>query len=628
MASELVVRVIGDATSLNKALAQSSKNTKKFERDVNSASRGAIAGSGAFKSLGRSVAFASGGFLTGVGITAAVKSSVSAASDLEQQVSKTDVVFGQSAKEVEDWSSTLVNSFGLSRREALATASGFGALFAPMGLIGEKSAEQSKKLTELGADLASFYNTDVASALDAVRSGIVGESEPLRRYGVQLSEVRVQQEALRQTGKTHVADLTVQEKTLARIAIIWEDTAKAQGDFGRTAETAANQAKIFAANMENLKAAFGGSLLPTLTRLVTFLNKLGPALNHAAKLWRIFFFSLVSLALKAFTLIVEPFSHLPGRLGGWARKAKEAVQGELELMNQFIAEQNRKLGNLPVAGQTGADVPRRRHPIISGDTADAVSRTDPGLTKKQIEARRARIRAAQEAFRQLQRDRASFAVDQADATKGLQDDLEALRRYNALLSKQMSTGHKTLALEREQFQVQQQIADVLRQQAEARKEQEQARIEARSTRQFRRLGLGPGGEELVPGVSSLKRQLASVTDAIEGSFLDTRKTRQRLRSIRAVLAAGINNVAKDVRQTIKQMIDDLNAKLKQASVDVTRFNKTASGQFVLAGAHGAGSHDIVVQGGIHLHGIQNVQQLENELAKRKKQRGRQRRSTR
>ena len=57
------------------------------------------------------------------------------------------------------------------------------------------------KLTELGADLASFYNTDVSAALDAIRSGIVGESEPLRRYGVLLSETRVQAKALADTHK-------------------------------------------------------------------------------------------------------------------------------------------------------------------------------------------------------------------------------------------------------------------------------------------------------------------------------------------------------------------------------------------------------------------------------------------
>ena len=104
----------------------------------------------------------------------------------------------------------------------------------------------SKQLTELGADLASFYNTDVSSALDALRSGLVGESEPLRKYGVRLSEVRVQQQALIESGKDNVKNLTELEKTHARITLITKDSTLAQGDFGRTSETAANQIKILA----------------------------------------------------------------------------------------------------------------------------------------------------------------------------------------------------------------------------------------------------------------------------------------------------------------------------------------------------------------------------------------------
>ena len=60
-----------------------------------------------------------------------------AAADLEQQVSKTDVVFGSSAQTVQAWSKTLATSFGLSRREALTTASGFGALL-PRRAVGDR----------------------------------------------------------------------------------------------------------------------------------------------------------------------------------------------------------------------------------------------------------------------------------------------------------------------------------------------------------------------------------------------------------------------------------------------------------------------------------------------------------
>ena len=196
MARDLVVRVIGDASSLERAFQKSSKAANRFDRDM---TRSAKHTRSSFRGMGRSLA----GLGVGVGVTATLKESIAAASDLEQQVGKTQVVFGASAGEVEAWSKTVDTAFGLSQREALTTASSFGALFAPIGLTGDAAAKQSQKLTELGADLASFYNTDVQSALDAVRSGLVGEAEPLRKYAVLLSEVRVQQQAMADTGKTN-----------------------------------------------------------------------------------------------------------------------------------------------------------------------------------------------------------------------------------------------------------------------------------------------------------------------------------------------------------------------------------------------------------------------------------------
>ncbi len=279
---QLYVEIIGDDRSLRNAYKRSGEASKKFDRETKQTFRGAAAGSGAFKALGRQVAFASGAFIGAAGFVSVVKSSVGAASDLNEAVSKTNVVFGKSAKEVEDWSKTLATSFGLAGGQALEIASSFGALFAPMGLIGEEAARQSEKLTQLGADLASFYNTDVTDALAAVQSGLVGQSRPLRRYGILLDAARVQQEALRETGKKHAADLTNQEKVLARINIIYHDSAQAQGDFARTSGGLANQQRILRANITNLQEQLGTALLPAILKITKRMNVwLGDTKNQA-----------------------------------------------------------------------------------------------------------------------------------------------------------------------------------------------------------------------------------------------------------------------------------------------------------------------------------------------------------
>ena len=56
----------------------------------------------------------------------------------------------------------------------------------------------SLKLVELAADLASFNNTSPEDALLALRSGLSGETEPLKRYGIAINDARLKQEALNQ----------------------------------------------------------------------------------------------------------------------------------------------------------------------------------------------------------------------------------------------------------------------------------------------------------------------------------------------------------------------------------------------------------------------------------------------
>ena len=88
--------------------------------------------------------------------------------------------------------------------------------------------------------------------------GLVGESEPLRKYGVRLSETRVQQEALAQTRQDNVKQLTDQEKVHARIAMIFKDSTQAQGDFAaHLGRRRATRSRSSTRNVENLKADLG-----------------------------------------------------------------------------------------------------------------------------------------------------------------------------------------------------------------------------------------------------------------------------------------------------------------------------------------------------------------------------------
>lgn len=197
--------------------------------------------------------------------------SVNAASSLNEAVSKSQAVFGEFAGEMDKWASTAADSFGQSKRSALEAAGTYGNLFQAFGIGRQQAADMSKNLVELASDLASFNNTSVDEALLALRSGLSGETEPLKRFGVALNDARLKEEALRMgLIKTTSGVLPQAIKTQAAYALILKDTTLAQGDFDRTSDGLANTQKSLAAAVEDAQAKIGEKLLPVMLTLANF----------------------------------------------------------------------------------------------------------------------------------------------------------------------------------------------------------------------------------------------------------------------------------------------------------------------------------------------------------------------
>ena len=213
-------------------------------------------------------------------ITVAANKAVGSASDLNEAVSASQQVFGTSAQSILDWSKGSAKAFGLSQAAALSAATGLGNMLQTTGLSTAASADMSKAMVQLAGDMASFSNEDPSEMLDRIRSGLAGESEPLRKFGSNLSEARVKAFAYSQGIAKAGSELTDAQKVQARYGLLLQDTAKQQGDYARTADGLANTQRTNAAETENASAAFGKALLPAmqavqgvLTKVLTFLGK-------------------------------------------------------------------------------------------------------------------------------------------------------------------------------------------------------------------------------------------------------------------------------------------------------------------------------------------------------------------
>ena len=207
----------------------------------------------------------------GTGINYALNS-IDLASNLSETKSAVSTLFGDAAVGIEDYSKTAVQALGQTQQEALAAAQTFGIFGKAAGLQGGELSSFSTELVGLSADLASFFNTDSQTAIDAIGAGLRGESEPLRQFGVLLDDATLKSRAMALGIFDGNGALTQQQRVLAAQAEILAQTGDAQGDVARTSGGLAFQQKQLTAALEQTQVSLGEQLLPAFTEFVTLAN--------------------------------------------------------------------------------------------------------------------------------------------------------------------------------------------------------------------------------------------------------------------------------------------------------------------------------------------------------------------
>jgi len=211
-----------------------------------------------------------------IGLTAPLAafgaSAFKAASDAAELDSAFNQTFGRTAIAMDKWAENTGNALGRATSTMKEAANTFGIFF-NTAVPPEKAAAMSRTFAVLAQDLSSFFNVDTDVAIEKLRAGLAGETEPLRAFGVFLNDAAVKSKAL-ELGLTGVGDeLTDQEKIVARYALIMEQTKKAQGDVTRTASGTANQVRNMKEAWKELQVTIGTKLLPLLTPLIEKLSK-------------------------------------------------------------------------------------------------------------------------------------------------------------------------------------------------------------------------------------------------------------------------------------------------------------------------------------------------------------------
>ena len=292
----LLVSIQADVSQLKSGLTQAENSLKGLDGSVKKASSGFASFTGKLKQVGAAMGTA----FAAQQVVQFGKDVIMAASNMNESLSKVQVVFGEGSAAVEKFASDAATGMGISKQAALEATGTYGNLFQAFGLGQQESQKMSLSLTSLAGDLASFNNTSVDDALLALRSGLSGETEPLKKFGVALSDARLKTEAMSMgLIKSTSEALTPAAKAQASYSLIMKDTTLAQGDYARTSDGTANRMKTLAAQMDNAKAALGAGLLPAFNAVLLILKPIIALLEKMGK-----FMADNKEAVTAFTVVL------------------------------------------------------------------------------------------------------------------------------------------------------------------------------------------------------------------------------------------------------------------------------------------------------------------------------------
>lgn len=352
---QVIFEIKGDNKPIKESLNETTSAIKTAGQEWDKAageSGGSISSAltGAFETVVKSAAFYKiGKMLVDLGVE-----SINLASDLQEVQNVVDVTFGpEGSKKIEQWAATAAKNYGITELQAKQYTSTIGAMMKSSGLAGDEIVDMSIAMAGLAADMASFYNLPFEEAFQKIAAGIAGETEPLRRLGINMSVANLEAYNLAHGIETAWEDMSAGDQIIQRQKYLLDATADAQGDFLRTNDSFANTLKRIETSLTTLKSNLGEELMKLANPLTQFMADFlemitipsgDNVLDDTAK-------SIADAEGQATQAqgILAYMDELQKKYGDAAEKTGEwaAAMGQLKSVfpeiNQFIDEQTGKL---------------------------------------------------------------------------------------------------------------------------------------------------------------------------------------------------------------------------------------------------------------------------------------------
>lgn len=171
-------------------------------------------------------------------------------------------------------------NMGMNPNEVMQYQAMYAQMANSIGLAGETAINTSKALTMLGADWASLRNISTDDAWMKLASALAGETEAVRKLGLDVTEATLQQTAYKFGIDQTVGSMDRATKIQLTLLSVLDQSRAAWGDMARTIESPANQFRVLTSNVANLARAIGSLFLPVISKVLPYINAFVIALQR------------------------------------------------------------------------------------------------------------------------------------------------------------------------------------------------------------------------------------------------------------------------------------------------------------------------------------------------------------
>lgn len=268
--------------------------------------------------------------LAGAGLTANFfANAIQSAMNMNETINLFEVSMGDFAETTQKAVVQINKLTGVDTTNLQNRIGTFSLLARSMGASNEMATKLSTNVNQLTFDLSSLTDVPIAQVARDLQSGLLGQSETMYKYGVDVTEMSLKTEALANGITKSVRQMTQGEKMILRYMVMLRQSGLAHGDFANTINQPSNQLKLLGERFTTLTRTIGSLFIPMLNKVLPYINAFVIVLTRLFQLLGAkigFEMPTITNRPSGIGGMAEDAEELDSNLGGATNKAKKLKQ--------------------------------------------------------------------------------------------------------------------------------------------------------------------------------------------------------------------------------------------------------------------------------------------------------------